>query len=154
MAIIAISGRSTCCQYSSDTLVDHGLKLGTGGTKCGCRVGDGGGVGVAIWVYPRGPSSSVLAVSELDHLSLEALPLFFSAPTNCPLLVSRSDMPFGNVPDRKHSLDVRQRQRYPGLLLNQKGQCGYGIGPTPCTHVDWALSRARSYPCIIQLRIY
>ncbi|GKG49087.1 hypothetical protein Tco_0515539, partial [Tanacetum coccineum] len=39
---IAISGRSTCCQHSSDTLVDHGLQLGTGGGV----VVTGGGVAV------------------------------------------------------------------------------------------------------------
>ncbi|GKG40579.1 hypothetical protein Tco_0467356, partial [Tanacetum coccineum] len=40
MAIIAISGRIMCCQYSSDTLVDHGLKLGTGDRSGGSRVCD------------------------------------------------------------------------------------------------------------------
>ncbi|GJY34869.1 hypothetical protein Tco_0419338 [Tanacetum coccineum] len=126
MAIIAISGRITCCQYSSDTLVDHGLKLGTGDRSGGSRVCD-------WWGSCVPPSLSlspiVLLSADLKSPSVSSVAACKSAISAVSMTVSPNVILPLEHTDRTHQLiAVPKRHEILGLLLHQgEGQCVYGM---------------------------
>ncbi|GJR04769.1 hypothetical protein Tco_0527753 [Tanacetum coccineum] len=104
MAIVTILGRSTCRQHSSDTLIDHGLKLGTGDRSGGSRVCElSGGTVVLVDTLITSlrtamVSSGSLALAgslegpccsmEARHLFLRPPSLSFVPPLNVSVSVS------------------------------------------------------------------